>query len=143
MSATTTPLLSRGTVTQSPTECTLELEDGPINAGRVRFTAVNETDGQILFDMWRLLEGHSFDEWTAATQQARLNAEAGGPHINAPPYLEDLTRIKLQPGETAPLVRTVQPATYGIVCLRPFPAVGMRPFALLGPIEIKQPSARP
>ena len=127
-----------GTVTQSPSECTLDAVDGPISTGRVSFNAVNDTAVFAGFDMWRIAEGHSYEELAAAIQEARRNAEAGGAVISHPEYLSGLIQVQLQPGESKVMAGRVQPGTYAIVCIRMFEQVGEpRPFSILGPIEVR------
>jgi hypothetical protein len=129
-----------GTVTQTEVDCTLDGPHSTVAAGRVTVVLVNQTDGSVQFDMWRIGEGHSYAGLAGAVDKARQSAEAGGPEISHPSYLSALTRVLAPSGQSRTMNRSVQPGTYAIVCLRRFPEANMemRPFALVGPIEVSE-----
>lgn len=128
---------SVGTVTLSKTDCVLNA-NGPIEAGPIAIKATNNMDSWAGFDMWRITEGHSYDELEKVIQEAKEQAEAGLEGSDHPAYLANPINIFLQAGETRDLRGVVVPGTYAIVCLQTFPQVGeMRPFSLVGPLEVK------
>ncbi len=137
--ATQAPPTQVGTVSVSASECTLDLVDEPINPGLVAFTAVNQTDGRAMFDMWRITEGFTYEQLARHIDKERRLAEAGQPGLGHPSFVEDLSliRVGLGPGESGALVGTVFPGTWGVVCIRKFERAGIRPFALVGPVEVE------
>lgn len=135
--ATQAPPTQIGTVRVSASECTLDLVDGPINPGLVTITAVNETDARAMFDMWRITEGSTYEQLARYIKKERRLAEAGDPGLGHPWFVADLIRVGLGPGESGALVGTVISGTWGIVCIRKFERSGIRPFALVGPVEVE------
>ena len=125
-----------GPLTQSASECTLEAGEDPVSAGQVAITVVNKTDAEVSFDMWRIAEGHTYEEFAAHIDEERRLAEAGEQVLGPPSYAEDLIQIKVQPGESE-IFETLSPGTYAIVCFEEYDQVGGRPSALVGPVEVE------
>jgi hypothetical protein len=137
-----TSFASVETVTLSNTDCVLNA-NGSIEAGPIIIKATNNTDDFAEFDIWRIPEGHSFDEFEKAIQEAKEQAEAGlegNPHPAYLSYAKDyfMNIAALQAGETRDKKGDVVPGTYAIVCHRWYPQVlELRPFSLAGPLDVK------
>jgi len=125
-----------GTITRTGSECNLDLAADPVRAGKVEITVVNDTDALTTVDMWRITEGHSFQEFAGHIAQERQLAENGELGQGAPAYVDDLQQFVILGGEADTRVKTLAPGTYGVVCYREFPEVGLRPYTLIGPIEV-------
>ena len=141
MPTTPTPSsASVGTITLSNTDCVLNA-NGSIEAGPIVIKATNNTDDFAEFDMWRIPEGHSYDEFDKHIQKEKELAEAGDEGLGHPSYLNLRYLINiaaLQAGETRDKKGAVVSGTYAIVCHRWYPQVKeTRPFALAGPLEVK------
>lgn len=127
-----------GTVTVSEFECTLEGVGGPISAGTVAFTAVNETNDQAYLDMALIPEGHTYKELAADIEKATNSAEEGGREIHRPAYLGSGPEAALEAGEFDSMTGIVVPGTYGIICLRFYSQVGgPRPNGVAGPVRVE------
>jgi hypothetical protein len=89
--------------------------------------------------MWRILDGHTYEELAAHVSQERALAEAGKPGLGHPDFLADLIEVVVAtPGQSASATGTLQTATYGFVCARQSESAGEpRPFTTIGPIEVK------
>lgn len=136
--ATTAPTPLVGTITLTKPECTLEGVSGPISPGAGAFAVVNHTDGYADFEMGKIAEGHTYEELQKYVAKARKVAEAGGPVVHRPSYLGGGGSARLRAGESGILIATaLVPGTYGVVCLRAFPKVGMRPSGLAGPVQVE------
>ncbi len=132
-----------GTVTVLPdragssSTCTLDRDAGPVSTGRVSVTAANETDGLAGFHMWRIADGHTYEEFAAHIQRERQLTLANKPFLG-PRYtdLSSLIQIELQAGESGTMSGVARPGTYGIVCAKDFTKSRFGVFALVGPVEI-------
>jgi len=127
-----------GTVTLSPSECSLEAAGGPIAAGRVSVTARNDTNDLAVFHMWRIADGHTFEEFAGYIAEERQLAERGEPGLGHPGFVEDLIETVLEAGEAGTITGAVRAGTYAIVCIPMFPQAGEpRPFGIVGPVEVR------
>jgi hypothetical protein len=128
-----------GTVRVSKFGCPLEGVAGPIGAGEVVVAVVNETDLRVDVVMVGIPESHRYEELAANIEEAVKSARKGGPVV---PHLEwllfpDGLTISLFPGESGSMTGSVDPGTYGIVCLRTYPQVGdLRPNGVFGPLTV-------
>lgn len=118
--------------------CTIDGVDGPIAAGSVSFTAVNETDGLAAFNIAAIEEGHSFDELASHIEEEIELADAGEPGLGHPSFAVPMFEVLLEAGETGTMSGSLDQGTYGLTCARVNDAVGeLRPAGALGPIEVE------
>ena len=97
---------------------------------------MNKTEAEVFFDMWRIAGGHTYEEFTAHIDEERRLADAGDQGLGPPSYAEDLIQIRVQQGESEIFV-ALSPGTYAIVCFEEYNQVGVRPSALVGPVEVE------
>lgn len=127
-------------VTVSDGGCSLEPEGkSSVAAGPVVLVTANQTDARASADLWRMREGHSFEELAAHIDAERVDAEAGGPGLGHPFYVTGLISSGIvEPGSSTTVEGILRPGAHGIVCLRHFDAVTtdpFRPFTTIGPID--------
>ena len=125
-----------GTITQSTTECSLDLVEGPLSVGRAVITAVSETDDDLLFHLWRLVGEYTFEEFEAHIAEEKRLAEEGEPGLGPPTQVRDLNELTTPARSSEDvIVRFREIGTHAIVC---FDTEMNRPFALLGPLEVEE-----
>ena len=127
---------SQGTVTQTETGCTLAGVAGPVKAGYVTFTAVNQTSALAGFDMWRISEPNTYLDLAAYVDKDKQLSAAGQSGLGHPSWVTDLVSAQILPSKTGVLYGSVRQGTYAIVCNGPTPG-GTRPVGLLGPIQVQ------
>lgn len=123
-------------------ECALEASDAAISPGPVVVEVLNDTEAIAAIDMWRISNEGSYEELVGAIDEARQNAQAGGPVIMHPPYLEGLISSgAVPPGGSRTTSGTLASGIHAIVCLRFYEeAQDVRPYDLLGPIVVEEPA---
>lgn len=125
-----------GTVTLSDSDCTLDLAQDPVRAGQVELVVVNNTGATGAFDMGRIHDSSSYEELETVITAAIRAAEASEEMVPRPSFLgSGLLSRAVQGGESQTLTGTLTAGTYGLVCLGTY-EVGVRPVAVLGPIEV-------
>ena len=118
--------------------CTLDAAHGPISAGPVAFTAVNETHAQAAFHMFRIADGHTCEQLAAYVGRERQRTKAGEPGLGPPPWVEGPIQLDLGSNESGTLLGMVRSGTHGIVCTREFQQPGeLHAFATVGPVEVE------
>ena len=123
-------------MTKTDTGCTLTGVAGPIKAGYVTLTAVNQTSAVVGFDMWRISEPNTYQDLAAYVAREKDLAASGQSGLNQPTFVSDLVSAQVLPSKTGVLYGSVRQGTYGIVCLGQTPS-GSRPTALVGPIQVQ------
>lgn len=144
-SAADSPVVVRATISDSGCEGELAVER--ITAGRIALEFTNGTTAEAAFDWFHLSSADwRFEDLETRIGEERARAESGNPDVLGPGEVGDrITSGLLEPGAATTVEgRAAGPGTYAIVCLRHTDAVDdIRPFALIGPIEIEcQPSER-
>jgi hypothetical protein len=136
---TPAPATVVGRLLVTPEGCSLRGVDGSVAAGEMAFVAVNETDGLAAFNVARLAEGTSFEEFSSHIRKEIRLAEAGRPGLGHPSYAVPVFEVLLEAGERGRLVGTVdESGTYVLACARVFEEVGeLRPAGALGPVEVR------
>ncbi len=133
---------SVGTIMLSNTDCVLNA-NGSFEAGPITIKVTNNTDDFAELEMWRIPEGHSYDEFDKHVQKGKELTEAGDEGLSHPAYLSYakdyvMNIAALQAGETREKKGVVVPGTYAIVCARWYQQVKeIRAFSLAGPLEVK------
>lgn len=127
---------TQGTVTRTDAGCTLMGVAGPVKAGYITLTAVNETSATAGFDMGRITEPNTFQDFATYIEKDKQLAAAGQASLGHPAYFTDVFRVQLQPSKTGELYGSVRQGTYAIACFGQT-ATGMRPTALVGPIQVQ------
>jgi hypothetical protein len=126
-----------GRIVVSNAGCIVEGIDGPLQAGPVALTIVNETDGVVVANMSRILDGGTYEQLAAHVQREVRRARAGKAGLGHPPYAAPSFDLLVDPGESDTLSGEVTAGTYAIVCGRVFDEVGeLRPSAVVGPYEV-------
>lgn len=133
----TTEATQVGTVRLSDADCTLDAVRGPIPAGLVSVAAVNRTDTHAALHMWRIDDGHTYQEFSAYIAKTRRRTAAG----KAPPdpiaWIGERIDVDLEAGGSGTIVGRVRAGTYGIVCIREFEKAGeLHAFATVGPVTV-------
>jgi hypothetical protein len=128
---------TEGTIIVSDSGCAVEGIPSPLQAGSVALTIVNTTDGDVVGNMSRILEGGTFEQLTAHVRREIRRAEAGEPALGHPSYAPPSFDLFVDPGDSEVLMGEVTAGTYAIVCGRVYDEVGeLRPSAVLGPYEV-------
>jgi hypothetical protein len=126
------------TVTQLDSECTLDLASEPITEGRVEFTAINETDSVLAFDIWRIADGSTYEQLAAHIEKENGLAEASQEGLGPPSLVGNLVRIELGPHDSRSQAGKVISGSYAILCIRDFnDQAGKRPFSIVGPFQVE------
>ncbi|MGH2629447.1 MAG: hypothetical protein ACRDHI_02660 [Actinomycetota bacterium] len=126
-----------GTVKISEAGCTGVLP-GHVEAGQLSVAAINETDGLAGFHMWRIADGHTYEQFAAHIRKERGRTLANQPSLG-PRHtdMSSLIPIELEAGESGTMTGIAQPGTYGIVCARDFKESRFGVSDLVGPIEVE------
>ena len=83
---------------------------------------VNETGRRATFDLWRLYDGHSYDEFVAVVaEDNRRIAQGQGPSAGPFAFAELLTRIDVAAARRLRLQQELIPGNYAVACWRGFP----------------------
>lgn len=125
-----------GTITWTGSKCTLDLNETQLHSGNISLELVNTTDGNIVFHLVRIGEGHTFEELVEHINQERQLAEEGEAALGLPTYAEEVSELLCLADVSITRVVSINPGTYAFVCSKDFEDVGERPFSLLGPIEV-------
>ena len=131
---TATPDLPNvGTLTQtSDFKCTFEPADGPIPAGEVGITIVQETSNVNFVNLYRLSEDSTYEEFRAFIKEQ--GQSAGGP-------FEDVRQLEVKTRSTTTVYERLQPGAYAFVCIQitgsERTAFGSSPYPA-GPFEIEE-----
>jgi hypothetical protein len=130
-----TPL---GTIVISERGCTVEGVEDPIPAGPVALTIVNETDGSVVANMSKILEGGTYEALEAHIAKEIRLAEAGKPGLGHPSFAPPSFDLFVDAGETDTLTGDVTAGTYAIVCGRAYDELDgdVRPSGLRGPYRV-------
>ena len=83
---------------------------------------VNDTGRRATFDLWRLYDGHSYDEFVAVVaEDSRRMAQGQGPSAGPSAFAELLTRIDVAATRRVRLQQGLIPGNYAVACWRGFP----------------------
>ena len=106
---------ARGTVTLTEDGCGY---DGPAEAaaGPMVIAMVNATNGQFDLDLWRMDDGHSYDELVAHIAEEMRRQEAGEPPLGHPAFAELVGEATAEASAEAELQVALEPGAYGIAC---------------------------
>ena len=139
-----------GTVTISDTDCVLNSTTTQISSGQLTFTAVNDTTVRAATEVFRVLEDHSYEDLVAHVEEEVRRADAGEPGLGhpRPPIATFASRGSglLDGGESGVVtIDADEPGTYGVFCMRYHEnsADPVRPFAIVGPLEVGDAAATP
>ncbi len=113
---------NRISVTLSDTDCTLDGES-ELSAGPVEIKMHNATDGQFDLDIWRLDDGHSFDELAEHIDEEMRRISSGEPPLGHPPFAELVAESTAETGMDGELDAELMIGTYGFACIY-FPSAG-------------------
>jgi len=126
------------TITQSQSECAVDVASEPIPAGKVEFTAVNETDSLVAFHIWRIVEGSTYDKLMTRIGEENDRVEANQESLGPPTFLSNLIELQVEPHDSQSRVGGVISGTYAVVCIRDYnDQLGKRPYSVVGPFEVK------
>ena len=127
---------ARLTITLTPGTCTLTGAEDDIRPGALDVVAVNQSGRAGRVDMWRIADGHAFEELRAHVDMEFTLAGFYSTPADPPPMLVDPFGVMLQPDETRSLLFDGVAGVYGVVCQE-----GDDPYAgrvgALGPITIR------
>lgn len=136
--AATLEASASGTVVVSGSGCSVDGIGSTLSAGPVELTIVNETDGLVVANMTKILEGGTYEQLAAHVRKEIQRAEAGKVGLGHPAYAPPSFDLFVDPGESNALRGEVTAGTYAIVCGREFEEVGeVRPSAVFGPYEVE------
>lgn len=97
--------------------------DGPaeVAAGPMVIDLVNATSGQFDLDLWRLNDGHTYDELVAHVAEEMRRQEAGEPPLGHPTFAELVGEATAEESAEGELQMALESGTYGMACIF-FPA---------------------
>jgi hypothetical protein len=122
-------------VTLDDTDCTLA-GDSELPAGPVEIHMDNATDGQFDLDLWRLQEGHSYDELVAHIDEEMRRIEAGEPPLGHPDFADLIAESTAATGADGELRTDLLAGTYGFACIY-FPSTDdLGAIRSAGPLEV-------
>lgn len=122
-------------VTLDDTGCTLE-GDSELPAGPVEVELHNATDGQFDLDLWRLQEGHGYDELVAHIDEEMRRVESGEPPLGHPPFADLVAESTAAIGTDGALRTDLETGIYGFACIY-FPSADvLGAFRSAGPLEV-------
>jgi len=124
-------------LTYSGSSCALDGEEAPIAAGAVPLSVNNQTDADAEFHLWRVADGHSYEEFKDYIDEEARLAKSAADGLGPPSYAVGLVIITAPPGTSDRKLNIFTPGTYAIVCFREYLQVGGRPSALVGPLIIE------
>lgn len=129
-----------GTITVTETGCTLDGAPERIEPGPFVLDVHNGTPAAAGFDMFRIGQAASVEDFVTHVEAERSSALAGEPFLGPPIWATHIVGSDLlDSGTSATLEGTAAPGPYAVVCLWKFEDVTsdpVRPFALVGPISI-------
>jgi hypothetical protein len=130
-----------GTVTLMWDGCGLDAPDTTVTGTSVLVTAVNQTEYQGAFDMWRINNDRTYQDLVDHVAAEVEAASAGRPVLGHPGFVtNNLSSGIVAAGASARIEGRVTPGTYAIVCLGHYDTVAddpFRPRAVVGPIEVR------
>ena len=113
-SASAVPVM--GTVTLADDGCTFSASAG-VDAGPVRLVMLNEADGQFDVDLWRIDDGHGFDEFVAHVAEEMRRTEAGEAPLGHPTFARLVAEASADAGSEAELEADLPAGTYAVACI--------------------------
>jgi hypothetical protein len=129
-----------GTITVTETGCTRDGAPERIAPGPFVLDVHNGTPAAAGFDLFRIGDLGSAEDFVTHIEAERASALAGDPFRGPPIWATHIVGSDvLVSGASATLKGTVEPGTYAVVCLWKFEDVTtdpVRPFALVGPIGV-------
>jgi hypothetical protein len=129
---------SVGTVVITEADCTFQPSADQLRPGAAELSVTNNTDGVAGVHLWRIIDGHTYDELAAHVAEEVRLAQAGEPGLGHPDFVADLVEVVADAGNSASATGTLRVATYGLVCARLSETASQRgPFKTIGPIEVK------
>lgn len=103
-------------VTLDDTACALE-GDSELPAGPVAIHMDNATDGQFDLDLWRLQDGHSYDELVAHIDEEMRRITSGEPPLGHPDFADLVDESTAAAGMDGELRSDLLPGLYGFACI--------------------------
>jgi signal transduction histidine kinase len=128
---------ARLTITLAPATCTLTGAADDIQPGPLDLVAVNQSGRSGRVDMWRIADGHTFEELSTRVGMEYTLAGFYWTPLDPPPILLDPFVVTLQPDETRSLVFDGVVGVYGAVCLEGADPYAAGPVGAVGPITIR------
>jgi hypothetical protein len=128
---------ARLTITLTPGACTLTGAAEDIRPGPLDLVAVNQSGRAGRVDMWRIANGHAFEELRAHVGMEYTLAGFYWVPRDPPPMLQDPFVVPLRPDETRSLVFDGVAGDYGVVCLEGDDPYESGPVGAVGPITIR------
>lgn len=125
-----------GTVTLEGDGCTF---DGPsdLDAGSVRLVMVNESAGRFDADLWRLHDGHGYDEFAALIAEEMRRAEAGEGSLGHPTFASLVAESSASAGSEAVLDVGLTSGTHAIACILFISSSDVGGIWAVGPLEVR------
>lgn len=127
-------------IRQTRDDCSLTPASGRITPGLVAISVLNDGGGEAGVDVWRIPEGHTYDEVVAHVREERRLAEAGQPGLGHPSFfMGSSPSIRAEPrtAHSRTVSGELKAGTYAIICIRTFEQVGQfRPLAVVGPLVV-------
>ncbi|MDX1687202.1 MAG: hypothetical protein R3248_04390 [Candidatus Promineifilaceae bacterium] len=135
------PLL--GTLTISPSGCSLDLVEDSVGPGAHAIDVVNEKGVPgVVFDMWTLLPEQTYEGFAEQIDDARVMAETESEEglslrsLPPPQGVERWRRFGVD-GRSETIYKYLTPGTYAIVCQEFIDPAGWWPMYIVGPIEVE------
>jgi signal transduction histidine kinase len=125
------------TVTLTPDACELAGPADSLRPGPVGIVAVNQSGRAGRVDVWRIADGHAFEELRAhVDRELALGGFYSGP-FSSSPILQDPFVITLEADATRSVVLDGLAGTYGVVCLEGSDSYAATPVRAVGPVTIR------
>ncbi len=117
--------------------CTLE-GTFSFTTARVQLHLVNETSDLFNFELLQPTAGQTHDDIVALFEQVQAALDSGQPVPAPPPWLTEIARLTLEPGQEQGLEPSPGAGSYTILCGRVRQPDELFRVMVLGPIEVTE-----
>jgi hypothetical protein len=97
---------------------------------------MNTTSSTAVFNLHRLLDGHTYRELELHIQQRQQGIAAGNDTPVLPPMTVHVVGMNVAPGQRGKLEATLISGTYGLVCRRDSPTAKTEAIYVKGPFQV-------
>jgi hypothetical protein len=131
------PDVGTASVTLSDAGCEL-VAPSEVAAGPFELAMSSETSGRFDVDLWRLSDGHDYEELAEHIAEERRRSQSGEAPLGHPGFATLVAEASAEEDSSGELQAQLEPGTYGLACIH-FPTDD-RPGALwaAGPIEVSE-----
>jgi hypothetical protein len=107
-----------------------------LGGGPVVISLQNETEGRFDLDLWRLKDGHEYDDLAAHIAEEMRRIQAGEDPLGHPTFADLTAEGAAEAGASEELRTDLGAGTYGLVCIFFATPTGPSAFWVSGPLTV-------